>query len=181
LCLLNTDLRHEANRVVREIEYLELTEEADFDRLFADAMSFPHARDEFPHLAPLLQKARRERYERLLGTVAPFDQLSSALLRQVAAEMQEMLRRRRQVVIEAGNAGSGANDVLLVAEGQLHLFGEDKAVLAEYGAGQWVILSQVLEHYPAGRKLISGSRLARVLVIPETALERLPLQALLNG
>ena len=50
IALLNRDKRVEANEIARQVEYVELTVEKDFEREFAQAMYFPHMKDEFPHL-----------------------------------------------------------------------------------------------------------------------------------
>ncbi len=52
--LLNREKRDEANWVARNVEYIELTLEKGFERQFIDAMSIPHASDEFPHLEGLV-------------------------------------------------------------------------------------------------------------------------------
>ncbi len=52
--LLNREKRDEANWVARNVEYIELTLEKGFERQFMDAMSIPHASDEFPHLEGLV-------------------------------------------------------------------------------------------------------------------------------
>jgi uncharacterized 2Fe-2S/4Fe-4S cluster protein (DUF4445 family) len=49
--LLNKDKRDEANWVSRNVEYIELTVEGDFQTEFMEAMQIPHMTDEFPHLA----------------------------------------------------------------------------------------------------------------------------------
>ena len=49
--LLNKDKREEANWVSRNVEYIELTVEGDFQTEFMEAMQIPHMTDEFPHLA----------------------------------------------------------------------------------------------------------------------------------
>ena len=41
IALLNTDKREEANRVAREVAYLELTTSPDFQNEFVNAMHFP--------------------------------------------------------------------------------------------------------------------------------------------
>ncbi len=48
--LLNRKKRDEANHVSRNVEYLELTVEEDFQTQFMEAMQIPHMRDAFPHL-----------------------------------------------------------------------------------------------------------------------------------
>lgn len=58
IALLNVDKRREANECARKVEYIELTVESDFERHFAEAMYFPHMKDEFPHLDGLLPEDR---------------------------------------------------------------------------------------------------------------------------
>ncbi len=48
--LLNRAKRDEANWVSRNVEYIELTVESDFQDQFMQAMQVPHMKDEFPHL-----------------------------------------------------------------------------------------------------------------------------------
>jgi len=48
--LLNRDKREEANRISRNVEYIELTMEEDFQQQFIEAMEIPHMKDRFPHL-----------------------------------------------------------------------------------------------------------------------------------
>ena len=52
--LLNREKREEANWVSRNVEYVELTIEPDFQREFMEAMQLPHMTDEFPHLEGLV-------------------------------------------------------------------------------------------------------------------------------
>jgi len=54
IALLNVDKRVEADKRAREVEYLELTVEQDFEKVFTEAMWFPHMKDRFPHLKHLL-------------------------------------------------------------------------------------------------------------------------------
>ncbi len=56
IALLNVDGRREASEVAREVEYIELTLESDFQRQFAQAMYLPHMKDTFPQLKHLLPK-----------------------------------------------------------------------------------------------------------------------------
>ncbi|HVP79636.1 MAG TPA: ASKHA domain-containing protein [Thermodesulfobacteriota bacterium] len=56
IALLNRDKRAEAEEIARKVEYVELTTEKDFQKEFIDALSFPHARDSFPHLEGLLKE-----------------------------------------------------------------------------------------------------------------------------
>ena len=48
--LLNREKRAEANWVSRNVEYIELTVERDFQQQFMEAMQIPHMKDEFPNL-----------------------------------------------------------------------------------------------------------------------------------
>ncbi len=52
--LLNRAKRDEANWVSRNVEYIELTVEEDFQQRFMEAMQVPHMKDEFPHLEGLV-------------------------------------------------------------------------------------------------------------------------------
>jgi uncharacterized 2Fe-2S/4Fe-4S cluster protein (DUF4445 family) len=48
--LLNRKKREEANWVSRNVEYIELTVEKDFQQQFMEAMQIPHMKDQFAHL-----------------------------------------------------------------------------------------------------------------------------------
>ena len=52
--LLNRKKREEADWVSRNVEYIELTVESDFQHEFMGAMQLPHMTDEFPHLVGLV-------------------------------------------------------------------------------------------------------------------------------
>ena len=52
--LLNRDKRSEANWVSRNVEYIELTVEKDFQDQFMEALQIPHMKDEFPHLQGII-------------------------------------------------------------------------------------------------------------------------------
>jgi len=54
VALLNVDKRKEADWIARQVEYIELTVETDFDKVFCKAMWIPHMKDDFPHLNHLL-------------------------------------------------------------------------------------------------------------------------------
>jgi uncharacterized 2Fe-2S/4Fe-4S cluster protein (DUF4445 family) len=54
IALLDRDKRAEADKVAREVEYIELTIEAEFQNEFMEAMQFPHMTDPFPHLKDLV-------------------------------------------------------------------------------------------------------------------------------
>ena len=52
--LLNREKREEANWVSRNVEYIELTLEKDFQQQFVEAMQIPHMKDRFPHLKGII-------------------------------------------------------------------------------------------------------------------------------
>jgi uncharacterized 2Fe-2S/4Fe-4S cluster protein (DUF4445 family) len=52
--LLNREKRAEANWVSRNVEYIELTVEENFQQEFMRAMQLPHMTDKFPHLEGLV-------------------------------------------------------------------------------------------------------------------------------
>lgn len=54
MALLDTRKRKEADIHAREVEYVELTVEPDFNTAFTKALNFPHAEDTFPHLKHML-------------------------------------------------------------------------------------------------------------------------------
>ncbi|MBS3937699.1 MAG: DUF4445 domain-containing protein [Peptococcaceae bacterium] len=54
VALLNVDKRVEADIMARQVEYVELTVEPDFDKVFSEAMWLPHMKDKFPHIENLL-------------------------------------------------------------------------------------------------------------------------------
>jgi uncharacterized 2Fe-2S/4Fe-4S cluster protein (DUF4445 family) len=54
IALLNVDKRKEANVIARQVEYVELALEEDFNDRFGEAMQFPHMFDAFPHLEGIL-------------------------------------------------------------------------------------------------------------------------------
>jgi uncharacterized 2Fe-2S/4Fe-4S cluster protein (DUF4445 family) len=51
---LNKAKRDEANWVSRNVEYIELTVEEDFQTRFMECMQIPHMKDAFPHLEDIL-------------------------------------------------------------------------------------------------------------------------------
>jgi len=56
IALLNRDKRVDAEEIAKEVDYIELTTEKDFQKEFIDALSIPHAKDPFPHLKGLLRE-----------------------------------------------------------------------------------------------------------------------------
>lgn len=56
IALLNREKRAEAERMAREVEYIELTTHPDFTNEFINALPFPHMQKDFPYLKSILQK-----------------------------------------------------------------------------------------------------------------------------
>lgn len=54
IALLNKDKRDEANYWARRVEYIELTLEPNFNKIFTKALAFPHAEDKFPSLKGIM-------------------------------------------------------------------------------------------------------------------------------
>ncbi|MCF8082386.1 MAG: ASKHA domain-containing protein [Deltaproteobacteria bacterium] len=54
VALLDRKMRADANWVARNVEYIELTVEEDFEKQFMESMQIPHMTDEFPHLKGLV-------------------------------------------------------------------------------------------------------------------------------
>ncbi len=102
MALLNVDKRAEADEVARQIEYVELTVEPDFEKQFAAAMHFPHMSDSFPHLQKMLDKATRERAQRLLRTNPLFAGLPDVTLRRLASVTDEVRFKKNQVIFAEG-------------------------------------------------------------------------------
>lgn len=56
MALINVDKRDEANEFARKVEYIELTVNPKFEKIFARSMWFPHMSDKFPNLEQYLPK-----------------------------------------------------------------------------------------------------------------------------
>jgi uncharacterized 2Fe-2S/4Fe-4S cluster protein (DUF4445 family) len=54
IALLNKDKRDEADYWARRVEYIELTLEPEFNKIFTKSLNFPHAEDEFTSLKGIL-------------------------------------------------------------------------------------------------------------------------------
>jgi uncharacterized 2Fe-2S/4Fe-4S cluster protein (DUF4445 family) len=52
--LLDRGMREDANWISRNVEYIELTVEPDFEKQFMESMQIPHMTDQFPHLKGLV-------------------------------------------------------------------------------------------------------------------------------
>jgi uncharacterized 2Fe-2S/4Fe-4S cluster protein (DUF4445 family) len=62
IALLNLDKRDEADVMARRVEYVELTLEPDFNRIFTQSLLFPHGEDKFPHLQHLLPQTLNSKF-----------------------------------------------------------------------------------------------------------------------
>ncbi|MBI5828116.1 MAG: DUF4445 domain-containing protein, partial [Chloroflexi bacterium] len=118
IALLNVDKRAEADAIARQIEYVELTVEPDFEKQFAAAMHFPHMSDSFPHLQKMLDKATRERAQRLLRTNPLFADLPSDVIRRLAAVTEEVRFKKNQAIFAAGGI---ADALYILKEGSVTL------------------------------------------------------------
>ncbi|MDH5637991.1 MAG: ASKHA domain-containing protein [Nitrospinota bacterium] len=58
IALLNMDKRAEADLIARQVEYVELALENDFNDRLTEAMLFPHMLDKFPHVEHLFFKEK---------------------------------------------------------------------------------------------------------------------------
>ena len=56
VALLNVDKRKEADWIARQVEYVELTVEPDFDKVFGQAMWLPHMKDQFPYIEDIISQ-----------------------------------------------------------------------------------------------------------------------------
>jgi uncharacterized 2Fe-2S/4Fe-4S cluster protein (DUF4445 family) len=54
MALLDTDKRTEADIRALQVEYVELTVDPQFNRIFIQSLLFPHGEDRFPHLTGIL-------------------------------------------------------------------------------------------------------------------------------
>lgn len=56
IALLNKEKRVEADRVAKEVFFVETAIESDFQQRFSDAMAFPHSHDAFPSIQHILDR-----------------------------------------------------------------------------------------------------------------------------
>jgi uncharacterized 2Fe-2S/4Fe-4S cluster protein (DUF4445 family) len=118
MALLNVDKRAEADRIARQIEYVELTVEPDFEKQFAAAMHFPHMTDAFPHLQKMLDKAAHDRAQRLLLNNPLFGSLSFKALRRLALATEEVRFRKNNAIFDEGSQPAA---LFIVKEGAVAL------------------------------------------------------------
>jgi hypothetical protein len=166
MALLNTDKRDEANQIARQVEYIELTVEPDFEKQFAAAMHFPHMKDKFPHLQKMLDKAARDRFLRLLRNLPVFSDLPNSTLRPLAAAASEIRFRKNQTVYEAG---SDPTMLYIVKEGGVRLTSNldgQIANLFEASPGDVFNGEAVLEGRAHSAKATAMKLNTRLLAIP---------------
>ena len=172
MALLNVDKRAEADEVARQIEYVELTIEPDFEKQFAAAMHFPHMSDAFPHLQKMLDKATLERAQRLLLNNPLFGALPFPALRRLAAVTEEVRFKKNQVIFAEGSEPAR---LYVVKEGTVSLTynpdgGHPQTAELKEGAvlnGQAVALGQ--PHKVTARAAALNTRL---LAIPAEAMRK---------
>ncbi|MEW6409686.1 MAG: ASKHA domain-containing protein [Nitrospirota bacterium] len=56
IALLNVDKRNEADKKAREVNFVEIAVDPNFQKEFVEAMHFPHMKDAFPHLEKVLKR-----------------------------------------------------------------------------------------------------------------------------
>jgi uncharacterized 2Fe-2S/4Fe-4S cluster protein (DUF4445 family) len=166
MALLNTDKRAEANRIARQVEYVELTVEPDFEKQFAAAMHFPHMSDTFPHLKGLHAKAERGRFLRVLRNLSAFTGLPDSKLWPLAAAAEEVRFRKNRTIFESG---SSSPVLYVVKEGEVRVSaggdGEGGST-REAKPGELLNGAAVLEDRPHGATATAAALNTRLLAIP---------------
>jgi uncharacterized 2Fe-2S/4Fe-4S cluster protein (DUF4445 family) len=166
MALLNTGKREEANRIARQVEYVELTVEPDFEKQFAAAMHFPHMSDAFPHLKGLYDKAEHGRFLRVLRNLSAFTGLPDAKLRPLAAAAEEVRFRKNRTIFETG---SSSPVLYVVKEGEVRVSsagdGEGGST-REARPGDLLNGDAVLEDRPHGATATAAALNTRLLAIP---------------
>jgi len=162
MALLNVDKRAEADHIARQIEYVELTVELDFEKQFAAAMHFPHMNDTFPHLQKMLDKATHDRSLRLLLNNPLFGSLSVKGLRRLAAATEEVRFRKNQVIFEAGKEPAA---LYVVKEGSVML-SLDNLTTTEAQPGTLLDAAAVAHSQPHTATAKAMALNTRLLVIP---------------
>ncbi len=89
--------------MARQVQYLELTIEPDFEEVFSEALHIPHMKDDFPHLRPMMEKMRWLRNLRLLKQVSAFAGVPEAILADIARAAHERSFRKREVIFKRGS------------------------------------------------------------------------------
>lgn len=166
MALLNTDKREEANQVARQVEYIELTVEPDFEKEFAQAMHFPHMKDEFPHLQKMFDKASRDRFLRILTNLPVFADVPRSALRPLAAQAQELRFRKNKTIFEQGSPSVA---LYIVKEGEAQLlFSRDGHTedIRMVGPGGMLNGTAVVQGQSHSNSAIAAALNTRMLLIP---------------
>jgi uncharacterized 2Fe-2S/4Fe-4S cluster protein (DUF4445 family) len=166
IALLNVDKRAEANDIARNIEYVELTVEHDFEKQFAAAMHFPHMKDQFPHIEGMLKKASRDRNLRLLTNLPHFSKLSTKTLRRLAGVLEELRVRKNKPIFQEGETPTA---FYVVKEGGVTLTSEQdgqKGSTVALQAGDFLGATAFLENRPYVATARAAQVNTRLLVIP---------------
>jgi uncharacterized 2Fe-2S/4Fe-4S cluster protein (DUF4445 family) len=162
MALLNVDKRAEADEVARAIEYVELTVEPDFEKQFAAAMHFPHMSDSFPHLQKMLDKAARERAQRLLANNPAFGGLPVEQLRHLAAVTEEVRFKKNQTIFTEGAPPSA---LYVIKEGTVAL-SVNGGGTTEASTGQLLDLTAIVNGGPHTATAKATALNTRLLTIP---------------
>ncbi len=173
IALLNVDKRDEANEIARNIEYVELTVEPDFEKQFAAAMHFPHMKDQFPHIDGMLDKAGRDRNVRLLKNLPHFDQLPDKTLRRLAKVMEEVRFRKNKPIFREGETPAA---MYIIKEGSVtvsHQQDGQEATLVTLGPGEFLGEMALIEDQPHFATALAAQVNTRVLVIPREEFKKL--------
>ncbi len=173
IALLNVDKRDEANEIARNIEYVELTVEPDFEKQFAAAMHFPHMKDQFPHIDGMLNKAARDRNVRLLKNLPHFGELPAKTLRRLATAMEEVRFRKNKPIFREGEIPTA---FYIVKEGYVTINQQQdgqKVTLAKLGPGEFLDERALIEDQPHLVTALAAQVNTRVLLIPGEEFKKL--------
>lgn len=173
IALLNVDKREEANQIARNIQYIELTVDPDFEKQFAAAMHFPHMKDEFPHIDGMLNKAYRDRNVRLLKNLPHFGQLPDKTLRRLAGVMEEVRFRKHKPIFEEGDTPTA---LYIVKEGTVTITRRQngrEVTLATLGPGEFVGEMALIEDRPRSASAVAAEVNTRLLVISREEFRKL--------
>lgn len=170
IALLNVVKRAEADQIARQIEYVELTVEPDFEKQFAAAMHFPHMSDAFPHLQKMLDKAALDRAQRLLLGNPLFSGLSARALRELARAAEEVRFRKNSLIFAEGSQPTA---LYLVKEGSVTMACADgSGSPAGLGAGAVLNGAAVSGERPHSAEARATALNTRLLAIPQAEVAR---------
>ncbi|MFQ5614626.1 MAG: ASKHA domain-containing protein, partial [Anaerolineae bacterium] len=174
IALLNVDKRQEANDIARNIAYVELTVDPDFEKQFAAAMHFPHMKDQFPHIDGMLNKAFRDRNVRLLRNLPHFSDLPEKTLRRLAGVMEEVRFRKNKPIFSEGEAPTA---LYIVKEGEVTIShrrdGQEASIVASLGPGHFLGEMALIEDRPHFATAVAARVNTRLLVIPRQEFSQL--------